>query len=140
LTPNHTPANGSSSSAGEFGMTSGAQQQYYTPTAMRGGAASTSSVDSEDQVDAAKCSPYRNLRNGLQKVNIVGVGRGGSVHASDGLHQRYQKNLNGQTSGVGVQATTSAVSSTQYTLCCVHLFVCIFCSLTSKISFVQSYK
>lgn len=112
LTPNHTPANGSSlSSAGEFGMTSGAQQRYYTPTAMRGGAASTSSVDSEDQVDVAKCSPYRNLRNGLQKVNIVGVGRGGTVHASDGLHQRYQKSVNGQTAGVGVQTTTSAVSN-----------------------------
>jgi hypothetical protein len=121
LTPNHTPANGSSlSSAGEFGTVSGTQQQYYTPTTMRGGAASTSSVDSEDQVDVAKCSPYRNLRNGLQKVNIGGVGSGGTVHASDGLHQLYVKNVNGQTPGVGVQTTTSAVSITQNTLCSYH--------------------
>jgi hypothetical protein len=103
------------SSAGEFGTTPGAHQQCYTPTAMRGGAASTSSVDSEDQVDFAKCSPYRNLRNGLQKVNIGGVGNGSTIHANGGPH-RHQKSVNGQPPGVGVQTTTSAVSNTQYTL------------------------
>jgi hypothetical protein len=117
LTPNHTPANVSSlSSADEFGMASGAQQQYYTPTAMRGGAASNSSVDSVDQVDGAKFSPYRNLRNGLQKVHIGGVGSGGAVRASEGLHQRHHKSVNGQPPGVGVQTTTSAVSNSRYTL------------------------
>jgi hypothetical protein len=111
LTPNHTPANGSSaSSAGEFGTTAGVQQQYYTPTAMRGGAASSSSVDSEDHVDFARCSPYRNLRNGMQKVNISGVDNGNTVHANGGLRHHHQKSVNGQPPGVGVQTTTSAVS------------------------------
>ncbi|XP_069683161.1 uncharacterized protein [Periplaneta americana] len=104
LTPNHTPANGSSaSSVGEYG----APQQYYTPTAMRGGAASSSSVDSEDQTDFAKGSPYRNLRNGMQKVNIGGVENGSAVCSNGGLHD-HQKCVNGQPPGVGVQATTSA--------------------------------
>ncbi|PNF30730.1 hypothetical protein B7P43_G06145 [Cryptotermes secundus] len=118
LTPNHTPANGSP-------LASGAQQRYYTPTAMRGGAASTSSVDSEDQVDVAKCSPYRNLRNGLQKVNIVGAGSGGTVHASDGLHQRYQKSANAEPAGVGVQTTTSAVSNTHCILVLSSFAACV---------------
>lgn len=112
LTPNHTPANGSStSSAGEFGMTSGAQQQYYVPTAMRGGAASSSSVDSDDHVDFAKCSSYRHLRNGMQKVNIGGVESGNIVHANGGVCHQRQKSVNGQPPGVGVQTTTSAVST-----------------------------
>ncbi|GFG37166.1 hypothetical protein Cfor_00415, partial [Coptotermes formosanus] len=105
LTPNQTPANGSSAS---FGMTSGAQQQYYIPTAMRGGAASSSSVDSEDQVDFARCSPYRNLRNGMQKVNIGGVENGNIAHANGGIRHQQQKSANGQPPGVGVQTTTSA--------------------------------
>lgn len=109
LTPNHTPANGSStSSAGEFGMTSGAQQQYYVPTAMRGGAASSSSVDSDDHVDFARRSPYRHLRNGMQKVNIGGVENGNIVHANGGMRHQHQKSVNGQPPGVGVQTTTSA--------------------------------
>jgi hypothetical protein len=118
LTPNHTPANGSSmSSAGESGMTFGSQQQqYYTPTAMRGGAASSSSVDSEDHVDFARCSQYRNLRNGLQKVNISGMGNGSTVPANGGL-RHHQKSMNGQPPGVGVQTTTSAVSK-----CCFCLY------------------
>lgn len=102
LTPNPTPANGSSTS---FGMTSGAQQQYYIPTAMRGGAASSSSVDSEDHVDFARCSPYRNLRNGMQKVNIGGMENGSIAHANGGIRQ-HQKSVNGQPPGVGVQTTT----------------------------------
>jgi hypothetical protein len=106
LTPNHTPANGSSVSSGQFG-----QQQYYTPTAMRGGAASSSSVDSEDHVDFARCSPYRNLRNGMQKVNISGMGNGDIGHVNGGLPHHHQKSMNGQPPGVGVQTTTSAVST-----------------------------
>ncbi|KAJ9600081.1 hypothetical protein L9F63_009623, partial [Diploptera punctata] len=64
LTPNHTPANGSSASSDEFGLATGGGPQYYTPTAMRGGAASSSSVDSEDHVDFVKGSPCKGLRNG----------------------------------------------------------------------------
>jgi hypothetical protein len=108
----------------------GSQQRYYTPTAMRGGAASSSSVDSEDRVDDGKCSPYQNLRNGLQKVNIGGVGSGGIVHTSEGLHQRYHKSANGQPPAVGVQTTTSAVSNAQYTVLLLAIvlsfvFVCL---------------
>ncbi|PSN52224.1 hypothetical protein C0J52_12754 [Blattella germanica] len=108
LTPNHTPANGSSaSSSGDFGAVGG--QQYYTPTAMRGGAASSSSVDSEDHVDYVKGSPYHGLRNGMQKVNINDNGKG--VQSNGGPCHNHQKNVNGQPPGIGVQTTTSAVST-----------------------------
>ena len=106
LTPNHTPANGSSASSGEFGLAAGGGPQYYTPTAMRGGAASSSSVDSEDHVDCAKGSPYKGLRNGMQKVDI-----------SENVAQHQ-----GLVPGVGVQATTSAVSAFNVFICVCIVF------------------